>query len=483
MTSCVVNIVILAILCCATASTAQDDFIVILKDDVVIPELPAYEYFQIGLLRGGFVNTGGLQTLVDLGVVAEQEKDQEIFIDGFAENEIETETDSLYQWGLDRIDQRHLPLSGSGSYLPPNNGSGTYVYVLDTGARITHQEFESRVEYGYTHYPPIAADGHGHGTHVMSTVLGKNVGVASEARGVAVKVLSDGGSGSNTGVIRGIEWAVNDITSKQRCGVISMSLGSSRSSVMNTAVNAAVAAGVPVVVSSGNNNGNSCLKSPASASSAISVGSTTKSDSRSYFSNYGMCTDIFAPGSSILGAKHTGDSSYVSFSGTSMACPHVSGSLAILFQQNQCNVQESLSRLLEAATEGKVKSLPSGENFLLHLGFDDTARPSSGPTETPTASPAAPTTTVPTIAPTNIPSSSPTTPRPSTSPVTTSPSASPVTQSPSASPTAEPTASPNTVPCWRQCRRLRRRRQCNRYQPCRCAWSSKPKRFKCRIKN
>jgi hypothetical protein len=196
----------------------------------------------------------------------------------------------------------------------------------------------------------------------MSTVLGQTVGVSNRARGVAVKVLDDNGGGSSVSVVKGIEWAVKHIKDKKRCGIISMSLGGGRADALNKAVEAAAKAGVRVVVAAGNSNNDACQYSPASASNVTTVGSTTKRDEVSSFSNWGTCVDIFAPGSSILGASHLSDTKYTFKSGTSMACPHVAGALAmydICFTDMQAH---------HLGNEGKLHDVPEGSpNLLLEV--------------------------------------------------------------------------------------------------------------------
>jgi len=319
------------------------------------------DFFEIGDYSGLIVNDESMaRNLGKLNYVESIEEDLPVSIEDIVEIDVN------YQWGLDRIDQPNLPLNKN--YDPPQHGDGTYIYVCDTGVRKTHIEFQGRVEDGYSHYGSKPTDGNGHGTHVMSTVIGKTVGVSNKAMGVAVKVLTDSGSGTWAGVIKGIEWSVKDIKNKKRCGVISMSLGGGKSTAINNAVNAAVRQGVNVVVAAGNNNGDACFKSPASAEKAITVGSTTSSDGRSYFSNHGKCVDIFAPGSYILGASNKDNRSYKTLSGTSMACPHVSGALAMLFKSNNCKQQDAVDALRKLAVQGKIKSMPTNtDNLLLQV--------------------------------------------------------------------------------------------------------------------
>ena len=235
-------------------------------------------------------------------------------------------------WGLDRVDQEALPLDETYNSAYPDGGVGAVVYVIDTGIRPTHKQFGDRAftsgVYDFISSSEGGIDGNGHGTHCAGTVAGKDYGVAPGASIVGVRVLDDNGSGSYSGVIAGMDKVAEDCPngtakagtpfSGKRC-VASMSLGGGVSTAVNDAVARMKDEDVPVAVAAGNDNGNACNYSPASATGAITVGSTTRFDERSSFSNYGTCVDIFAPGSSVLSAWHTGDTATNTISGTSMA--------------------------------------------------------------------------------------------------------------------------------------------------------------------
>jgi len=209
-------------------------------------------------------------------------------------------TQSPATGGLDRVDQRALPLNNSYTYN--FTGSGVTAYIIDTGVRISHTDFGGRAVSGFDAIDGGSADDcNGHGTHVAGTVGGGTYGVAKEVRVVGVRVLNCQGSGSNSQVIAGIDW----VTGNHAAGapaVANMSLGGSASSALDTAVRNSIADGITYAVAAGNSNANACNQSPARVAEAITVGSTTTADARSSFSNYGTCLNIFAPGSSITSA-------------------------------------------------------------------------------------------------------------------------------------------------------------------------------------
>jgi len=272
-------------------------------------------------------------------------------------------------WGLDKI----------GVPSRPRNGAGVNIYVLDTGIRSSHQDFGGRASGAIdltsntlrecaAGDANCAGDAQGHGTHCAGTAGGNTYGVASGAKLFAGKVLSDSGSGSWSWSYDALNWMA---TKSRRPAVASMSLGGSGTqSAMRTAVDAAVNAGVTVVVAGGNSNSDSCFFSPAFVPSAITVGSTTSTNFRSSFSNYGSCTNIWAPGSDITSASHRSDTGSATFSGTSMACPHVSGASALVLQANPgWKSNQVLSDMLSKASKGKIQDLKNGDtNALLWVG-------------------------------------------------------------------------------------------------------------------
>ncbi|MEV4478590.1 S8 family peptidase [Micromonospora coxensis] len=267
-------------------------------------------------------------------------------------------------WGLDRIDQRSLPLSRSYTY--PNTASNVRAYIIDTGIRTTHSDFGGRASWGTNTVDTNNTDCNGHGTHVAGTVGGTAYGVAKGVRLVAVKVLNCSGSGSTTGVVNGINWVTRNAV---KPAVANMSLGGGASTSIDSAVSSSISAGISYVVAAGNSNANACSYSPARVGAAITVGSTTSTDARSSFSNYGSCVDIFAPGSSIVSAYRTSDTSTSTLSGTSMASPHVAGAAALVLSANPSYTPAQVASYLTTnATTGKVTSPGTGSpNRLLFV--------------------------------------------------------------------------------------------------------------------
>ena len=291
-------------------------------------------------------------------------------------------------WGIDRTDQRGLPLSGTFVY-PDSGGAGVKAYIIDTGVRATHSEFAGRVAPGYT----AVVDGfgtddcNGHGTHVAGTVGGRTYGIARQVTIVPVRVLDCFGSGTLSGVIAGIDWVTAN--NKGAPAVANMSLGAAATATVDAAVERLVSAGVTAVVAAGNSNVDACGTSPARTPSAITVGATDSTDARAVYSNFGTCVDIFAPGTGITSSWIDSDTATNTISGTSMASPHVTGVAALIVAANPGTTPANVAATMMAnATPNAVGNAGVGSpNRLLFspppgtttaLGVVTTSLPSGG---------------------------------------------------------------------------------------------------------
>ena len=287
-------------------------------------------------------------------------------------------------WGLARISHRDsLSLGTFSKYLySSDGGEGVDVYIIDTGTNVEHVDFEGRAHWGKT----IPAndedrDGNGHGTHCSGTVGGKKYGVAKKANIYAVKVLKSNGSGTMSDVVKGVEWAAirhseQVALAKKGKGkkgfkgsAANMSLGGGKSVTLDLAVNAAVDAGIHFAVAAGNDDADSCNYSPAAAEKAVTVGASTLADERAYFSNYGKCNDIFAPGLNIRSTWIGSDTAVNTISGTSMASPHIAGLLAYFlslqpskdsaFAVADITPKQLKENIIAVATQGSLSDVPS----------------------------------------------------------------------------------------------------------------------------
>lgn len=277
---------------------------------------------------------------------------------------IDATTQSNPDWGLDRIDQKNLPLDSAYSYL--QTGSGTTAYIVDTGILSTHQQFSGRVLSGYT----AISDGngtndcHGHGTHVAGTVGGSIYGVAKNVSLVPIRILGCDGSGASSNVIAGLDWILKN---GKKPAVVNMSLGGEANASLDSAVENLFNNGYVMVVAAGNSNTDACSSSPARVSKAITVAATDSTDTRASYSNYGSCVDIFAPGSQINSSWIGSNTATKVLNGTSMATPHVVGVVAEMLQSTPTATPQTIStNLLNQASNNVVKNPSGSPNRLLY---------------------------------------------------------------------------------------------------------------------
>jgi subtilisin family serine protease len=315
------------LLAAASGRGIRDRYIVVFRDDT--PDAPGLAR-QLVAARGGTLHhtygsalRGFAATLPPAALEAVRRNPRVAYVeqDGIASA---SATQYSAPWGLDRIDQ-----SVDGNYTYTATGSGVRIYVLDTGIRYDHADFGGRAAAGYDAYGGTGADCNGHGTHVAGTAAGSTYGVAKSATVVSVRVLDCNGSGTWSAVIAGVDWVT---ANHVKPAVANMSLSGGGNTSLDAAVGNSISAGVTYAVAAANDWGDACYYSPARIAAALTVAASTSSDERSWFSNYGRCVDVYAPGSGIVSAWHTSTTATNTLNGTSMASPHVAGVAALYLE-------------------------------------------------------------------------------------------------------------------------------------------------------
>jgi subtilisin family serine protease len=356
----------------ASADVIPGRFIVTLREDanpsaVAAEHGVAPEYVYSHALNGF---AGAMSDAARTGLLRDA-RVLRVVPDGIART---TATQSNATWGIDRIDQRALPLSTTFTYL--NTGTGVRAYVIDTGILYSHVDFGGRASFGYDAFGGNGSDCNGHGTHVAGTIGGTVWGVAKTVSLIAVRVLDCGGSGTWSGVIAGMDY----VTAQKQANptvpmVANLSLGGGANTAVDDATQRMITAGVATAVAAGNGNTggraqDACKYSPARVADAMTIGATTKTDAKTSWSNYGSCVDFFAPGASITSAWYTSTTATNTISGTSMAAPHVAGVAALHLQSNPghsaLQVRDALYNL---TTKGIVTSSSTANNHLLYTAY------------------------------------------------------------------------------------------------------------------
>jgi subtilisin family serine protease len=356
------------------APQAADAYIVVLKtgvDSEAVAALHARRYgAAVGFVYRGYALYGYSAEVPGAAINALRADPNVAYVEPDGEMTASA-TQTGATWGLDRIDQGSLPLSGTYTYA--NTGSGVAAYIIDTGLRFSHGEFDGRAVSGFDAVDGGSADDcNGHGTHVAGTVGGATYGVAKGVALVGVRVLNCSGSGTTSGVIAGVDWVTANHASP---AVANMSLGGGASTALDTAVANSINSGVSYAIAAGNGNAggraqDACKYSPARVAAAMTVSATDRTDTKASWANYGTCVDWFAPGVGITSAWYTSATATNTISGTSMATPHTAGVAALYLQSNPSATPQQVRDALYANTsKGVVKSSKTADNHLLFTNY------------------------------------------------------------------------------------------------------------------
>lgn len=354
-----------------SADAIPGNYIVVYKDDVIAAQSVAVTAVQTVDAYGGELHytynaalKGFAATLSETAVSDLLEDPNIAYVE--ADQIVSIAQQNGATWGLDRIDQRNLPLNSTYGYNL--TGAGVHAYIIDTGIRTTHSEFTGRTGNGHDAVGGGTNDCNGHGTHVAGTIAGTTYGVAKDVVVHSVRVLGCDGSGTLSAIVAGADWVVQN---HQSPAVANMSLGGSASTAMDDAAQSIISAGITLTAAAGNSGDDACGHSPARLPAAVTVGNSNSSDSKSSASSYGTCLDLFAPGSNITSAWIDSDTSTNTISGTSMAAPHVAGVAALYLEANpSASPAQVRNAIVNGATPNKLSNIGAGSpNLLLYSLF------------------------------------------------------------------------------------------------------------------